>query len=350
MARLVNIGLGDGWGRALVASLPRMMHLRVLDVTHNYLSTQTVRLVTGALKHNHSLLWLQLLPQWLSVDRDAERDLGAALSTRRIKADLAVRAAKGVLSSRGEVGEPSASFEWRGAMLSTGAAHPTASTLNPKWEEHFNICVPSSLLWPPSRTPVTLSLLDLRRSAQLASDPPMGFCELPLGALLLADPKLTVRCAVQRHASAAAIGKGGGAELHLELGVVHVGADQDDDDKPGVPAAWKQMIAAERRAEQRAAVLMQAGWHMRGAKDEVERRRKLRAELGSVAERAKKAHDEAVHQRRLSDGGDGGGGPLFALLARLRECITGGSASQPPLLPCHYDAHIIIIMMNVDYE
>ena len=60
---------------------------------------------------------------------------------------------------------------------------------------------------------------------------------------------------------------------------------------------------------------------------------KLRAELGSVAERAKKAHDEAVHQRRLSDGGDGGGGPLFALLARLRECITGDSASQPPLLP-----------------
>ena len=116
-------------------------------------------------------------------------------------------------------------------MRSTGAAVPHAATLNPKWDAHFNVCVPSSLLWPPSRTPLTLSLLDLRRSAQLASEPPMGFCELPLGAMLLADPTMTVRCALQRHASAAGGGggAGGGAELHLELGVVHVGSGQDDD-------------------------------------------------------------------------------------------------------------------------
>ena len=83
-------------------------------------------------------------------------------------------------------------------MMSTGSAQPSPATLNPRWESHFNVCVPASLLWPPGRTPITLSLLDLRQAAQLSSDPPMGYCELPLGSLLLAEQNVGVRCAVQR--------------------------------------------------------------------------------------------------------------------------------------------------------
>ena len=284
IAQLVNIGLGDAWGYALADVLPRMDSLRVLDVSHNYIGSGATRAIAAALPANHSLLWLQLLPQWLQIDRDVETALSAALSDRRIKLDVAVRGARSVLSSRGDVGEPSVAFEWRGAVLSTGSAQPTAHTSNPKWDEHFTICVPASLLWPPSRTPLTLSLIDLRRSAQLAAEPPMGSCELPLGALLLAaSSTLGVRCPVRRHPSAAPVAsRGNGAELHADLTILGVGMAHPDDHLPGVPAAWRQALADQRKARFGAARKLQSAWRARGARGSVGAKLRHRNDMSAV--------------------------------------------------------------------
>ena len=232
VVQLVNVGLGDAWGRALASALPGLDSIRVLDVSHNLISSEPVRAIAAALPRNHSLLWLQLLPQWLPLERAAEIALTDALATRRLKIDLAVRAARGVLSARGDAGEPSVQFEWRGQLLSTqGTTHPS---LNPRWEERFTLCVPGSLLWPPCRMPLELVIADGRRAALSSADPPMGKCELPLGALLLADAALAVRCTVQRDPAAAPVAARP-AELMLELSTLHVGAAHPDDEQPGPP-------------------------------------------------------------------------------------------------------------------
>ena len=83
-----------------------MAHLRVLDVTHNYIGSANVKGLADALSRNHSLLWVQLLPQWLKIDREAERALGQALSTRRVKLDLAVRAARACSRAAGMSASP----------------------------------------------------------------------------------------------------------------------------------------------------------------------------------------------------------------------------------------------------
>jgi hypothetical protein len=233
--------------------------MRVLDVSHNFIGSEAAQAVADALTHNHSLLWLQMLPQWSELHRSVEVSLGSALSSRRIKLDLAVRAARGVLSSRGDVGEPSVAFEWQGAHLTTGTAHPVAYTLNPKWDEHFTLCIPASVLWPPSRTPLALSVTDLRRSAQLASDPPMGSCELPLAALLLAESSsIGLRCPILRHSSAAPTNRSASAELLLELTTLHVGDACADDGAPGVPHAYRHALTEAKRSELRAAQQRQA--------------------------------------------------------------------------------------------
>ena len=292
VAQLVNIGLGDAWAYALAAAMPRIRALRILDVSYNHIGSSAAKAIASALPSNHSLLWCQVLPQWLPLERDAELALGAALSPRRIKLDLTVRAARGVLSSRGDVGEPSVAFEWRGAVMSTGAASP-ACTLNPSWGEHFTLSIPASVLWPPSRTPLTLRLVDLRRSAQLTSDLPMATCELPLGALLLADECLGVRCALSRHANAAPVASRGAAELLLDLSTLHVGHKHPDDEAPGVPLAWRHLLTKERRAEFHAATMLQAGWRGRSGRGYAGGRRKLFAELGGLTDVA----DAALAER-----------------------------------------------------
>ena len=330
VAQLVNVGLGDAWGLALATALPGMRHLRALDVTHNYIGSAAVMAIAQALQANNSLLWMQLLPQWISITRDAARSLTAALSPRRIKADLAVRAAKGVLSSRGDVGEPSVAFEWHDSMVSTGFAQPPLATINPRWEEHFTLNIPAADLWPPTRAPLALTLLDLRRTAQLASDPPMGLCEVPLGALLLADPNLNVRCAVQRHRDSAPIaGRGGGAELHLELTIMHVGNAHADDSSVGAPAARKKAQQAEVRAEVGAAKKLQSMWRSLGVGtlDELGRRKNLRGAFADVISRATAARAAAA---RSTIGG--------RLSEHFEACLSSGpwkdgAQKVAPLLP-----------------
>ena len=61
IAQLVNVGLGDAWGHALAAALPSLSGLRILDVSHNLLSSTAARAVAEALPFNHSLLWFSAL-------------------------------------------------------------------------------------------------------------------------------------------------------------------------------------------------------------------------------------------------------------------------------------------------
>jgi hypothetical protein len=302
IAQLVNVGLGDSWGFALAAALPRLRSLRILDVSYNHIGSGAARAIATALPSNHSLVWCQVLPQWLPLDRAAELALGAALAPRRIKLDLHVRAAKGVVSAGGDVGEPSVRFEWRGVVLSTGAATP-AATLNPTWGKHFTLCVPGSLLWPPSRTPLTLRLIDQRRDAQhSAPDLPMATCELPLGALLLAEEVLAVHCTLNRPAGARPIAVRGAAELLLELSTLHVGAEQPDDQVLGVPAVWLHGLAQQRRAEIGAATRLQAGYRGRKLRRYIISRRqspelvrqKLEAPRSLSAEAAEASHAESA--------------------------------------------------------
>ena len=269
VAQLVNAGLGDAWGTALADVLPHMRSLRVLDVSHNVIGSTTAQAIASALPLNHSLLWLQLLPQWLELDRSAEMAMGSALSKRRLKLDLAIRGGRGVYAARGDMGEPSVAFEWQGRLCSTGAARPAERTLNPRWDGHFTLCVPSSVLWPPSRTPLTLTLVDLRRAAQQASEPPMGSVELPLAALLLAEkPIVDVRCPIRPHPSAAPTRRGVAAELIVQLTTLHVGEACPDDDVPGVPSTLRAAVAAERRGQFEAAQ-PQAGWRGKEGRDAV---------------------------------------------------------------------------------
>ena len=312
IAQLVNVGLGDAWAYALAAALPKLRPLRILDVSFNFIGSDAARAIARALPSNHSLLWLQLLPQWLPLEYDAEQAMGGALSDRRIKLDLAIKGARSVISSRGDVGEPSVAFEWRGAMMSTGAAHPTSTTANPRWDEHFVVCVPASLLWPPSRTPLALAVVDLRRSSQLASDATMGTCELPLGSLLLVDSATNVRCSLLRHASAAPVATRANAELDLELRLLHVGSPHPDDGDQGVPLAYRQALVEERRAEFAAATRLQARWRGCNLRGVLGRRRKLHAELSSVAGVAEQALARSA------------GGRLCLALRRCQFAMLGG--------------------------
>ena len=116
------MGLSDGFGRALAAALRRLSSLRVLDLSHNYLGSDALRGLAHALHTNHSLAYAQLLPQWMAVQRDAELAINDALAERRVKLELTVRAGRGLLCARGDVGEPAVRFEWRGAVRSTGRA------------------------------------------------------------------------------------------------------------------------------------------------------------------------------------------------------------------------------------
>lgn len=347
IAQLVNVGLGDAWAHALTAALPRMRTLRVLDVSHNYIGSAACRAVAAALPRNHSLLWVQLLPQWAPLERDAEQALSDALNSRRIKLDLSVRAARGVLSARGDVGEPSVAFQWRGAMLSTGGTSP-AATMNPRFDEHFTLAVPASLLWPPSRTPLGLSLVDLRRSAQLNSDLPMSQCELPLSALLLADESVGVRCQMQRHPLAAPLAARGDAELFVELNTLHVGATHPDDSAPGVPLAWRHQQAEERIADFRAATKLQARWRGRHVREQAGKRRRRAFDLAALADEALAAHlggrfwlalrrcgrglwasmARAAHGQRAERGGES----LLPLTIERSDQAATLSAQQPVVL------------------
>ena len=287
VAQLVNLGLGDAWVRALVAALPRMDNLRILDLSHNLVGVEGATALTATLPTNHSLLWLQLLPQWLPLPSGVEGELQGVLSRRRIKVELNVQAATAVYSSRGDAGEPMAQFEWEGVRHSTAAA---ASGLNAVWEERFTFLIPGVLLWPPSRLPLHLFVLDARPRAQRNADPPMGTAELPLGSLLLADA-LSVTCSLALDPGAAPIEAPPG-ELLLELSALHVGMPHPDDLSPGVPLARIHAMLEQRRAEFRAATAMQTRWRSRTAKGERARREQgqgSRPDLASVVQRAAEA-------------------------------------------------------------
>jgi hypothetical protein len=130
----------------------------------------------------------------------------------------------------------------------------------------------------------------------------MATCELPLGALLLADEVLAVHCTLNRTAGARPIAVRGAAELLLELSTLHVGAEQPDDQVPGVPAVWLHGLAQQRRAEIGAATRLQAGYRGRKLRRYIISRRqspelvrqKLEAPRSLSAEAAEASHAESA--------------------------------------------------------
>ena len=326
VAQLVNVGLGDAWAAALARALPRMDTIRVLDISHNLIGAEGGRALVAALPLNHSLVWLQLLPQWLSLPAGVEAECQRALSRRRVKCEVHVRGARGVHSARGDAGEPIVQFEWEGRRHTTSSA---PAGINARWSERFSLLVPSSLLWPPSRLPLPLTVLDARRRAQRSADPPMGVCEMPLSSLLLADT-LSVACTLVRDPTAAPIDAPPG-ELIVELSTLHVGHSHPDDLSPGVPLARRHALVEQRRADHRAATVLQARWRGRTAA-----KRSGRASVASVVQRAAELH---------------AGGALCLALHRccrfnpLLRCLrVVGPATAAPLLgdTKRSDAHAIL--------
>jgi hypothetical protein len=130
----------------------------------------------------------------------------------------------------------------------------------------------------------------------------MATCELPLGALLLADEVLAVHCTLNRTAGAMPIAVRGAAELLLELSTLHVGAEQPDDQVPGVPAVWLHGLAQQRRAEIGAATRLQAGYRGRKLRRYIISRRqspelvrqKLEAPRSLSAEAAEASHAKSA--------------------------------------------------------
>ena len=89
------------------------------------------------------------LPQWLPPPTAAERAWRGSLARRRLKFEVAVLRARGLVSARGDSGEPQVCLECAGAQLAS--SQPARSDdANPSWLETFTLCVPASALLLPS--------------------------------------------------------------------------------------------------------------------------------------------------------------------------------------------------------
>eukprot|EP00966_Prymnesium_polylepis_P304996 7047282-Prymnesium_polylepis.1 len=185
-----------------------------------------------------------MLPQWMPLSADVEAPLQRALASRRLKLNLHLHAVRGAVTAHGTVGTPIAELEWGGARRRTAAA--AAPSLTARFDEHFPLLLPASMLYPPCRCPLGLAVLDGAPHAQRNGEAPMGSCELPLGALLLAD-ELQASCTLRRDATAAPVAAPP-AELLLSLGTLHVGAPHPDDASPGVPLARRHALRLQARA------------------------------------------------------------------------------------------------------
>jgi hypothetical protein len=89
------------------------------------------------------------LPQWLPPPAAAEEAWRGSLARRRLKLEVAVLRARGLVSARGDSGEPQVCLECAGAQLaSTQPARGGGA--DPSWLETFTLCVPASALLLPS--------------------------------------------------------------------------------------------------------------------------------------------------------------------------------------------------------
>ena len=313
--QLVNVGLGSAWAEAFARALPHLTGLRLLDVAYNLIGDEAMRALTAALPSNHSLVWVTALPQWLPLEASVERELQHALKARRLKVEVTVRSARGVLSVRGDAGEAFVQMEFGGRTLCTATSE---QSINPRWDETFVLVVPAAALRPPGRALLPIAVRDARRSAHLAADPPMGTCEVPLAALLQQD-ELHVSAALRADPASAPVAAPD-AELLLHIKATHAGVGQRDDGERGPPKGVraKQVQMVVRASD--AAASVQAV--VRG----IFGRRRSRA----VKERRDEEAADAAARRRRRRGGGGAQGAerpqrVVQFVHRCRLVLAAGA-------------------------
>ena len=293
--QLVNVGLGSAWAEAFARALPHLTGLRLLDVAYNLIGDEAMRALTAALPSNHSLVWVTALPQWLPLEASVERELQHALKARRLKVEVTVRSARGVLSVRGDAGEAFVQMEFGGRTLCTATSE---QSINPRWDETFVLVVPAAALRPPGRALLPIAVRDARRSAHLAADPPMGTCEVPLAALLQQD-ELHVSAALRADPASAPVAAPD-AELLLHIKATHAGVGQRDDGERGPPkgvrAKQVQMVVRASDAAASVQAVVRGIFGRRRSRAVKERRDEEAADAAARAAAAAEA--EAEHKAR----------------------------------------------------
>ena len=84
------------------------------------------------------------LPQWLPPPAQAEDAWRDRLARRRLKLEVAVLRARGLVSARGDSGEPQVCLECAGAQLAATQPARTGGA-EPSWFETFTLCLPARL-------------------------------------------------------------------------------------------------------------------------------------------------------------------------------------------------------------
>ena len=329
---LVNVGLGDAWGLQLARALPQLASLRLLDVTHNLLGAASLEALGGGLDLNDSLLHVAALPQWLPPPQPTQDGWRAVLARRRLKLELTIVRARGLVSARdGTGGEPRVAFEWDGKKMQTAAARD--GSFEARWNETFTLCVPASVLirQPPEvgglagNAPLRLTVLDDRpkRSIFAGADPPLGSCEVPLACLLRHD-SASVSCALAATPADASGGGGmgfhlmdfslatasggdaplgGAGELEVRLRLLHCGdAQPDDATNAGVPRQLQNNRAQQGQQRRKSVTALQANWRARDARDKTAAKRRERDErLTQEAREAQEREEQLAHEARVAE-------------------------------------------------
>ena len=307
---LVNLGLGDALAGSLARALPRLASLRLLDISHNLLSGRGLEMLGAALTNNHSLLHVSALPQWLPPPAAVEDAWRGRLAQRRLKFEVAVLRAQGLVSARGDSGEPQVSLECGGGQLaSTQPARSGAA--DPSWLETFTLCIPASaLLLPSGRVQpdggaLHVSVRDTCTSSKATGEIEMASCDVPLAALLHRDAT-TVTCALEPPASFRQYAGRPAASLELRLRVLHVGEAQPDDVKPGVPRAFVERRTADGSKRKQNAAAIQASFRGRSARRHttglLTQARSLAEEIAAAATAASAAAAAAATMRLRAAG------------------------------------------------
>ena len=185
---------------------------------------------------------------------------------------MAVLRARGLVSARGDSGEPQVCLECAGAQLAATQPARTGGA-EPSWFETFTLCLPASALLLPSGAvqpdggALHVVVRDTCTSSKVTGEIEMASCDLALAGLLLRDA-VTLTCALEPsgvadyHPSGGAAAAAGepGASLELRLRLVHVGEPQQDDAMPGVPRDLAARRTADGSKRKQSAAAMQAAF------------------------------------------------------------------------------------------
>ena len=77
----------------------------MLDLSHNLIGEAALCALAEALGLNHTLLLLQLLPQWRATSDKTQRVVASATQRRRLKCEVCVQSAREAVTVHGDAGE-----------------------------------------------------------------------------------------------------------------------------------------------------------------------------------------------------------------------------------------------------